>query len=113
AGGRFRFDNVSAGRHALRTVWIGYQPDERTADVPASGLELTIVLTPVAFQLDTLQVVARVRGIRGAVVAHADLRSLGGADVQVLGTSLRRRRGSDGRFEFPDLRPGAYMIRAE
>jgi hypothetical protein len=113
AQGRFRFDNVPPGRHQLRTTWLGYRPDDRTLDVPADGIEVDMTLTPLPFQLDTLAIVARRTGMIGTTVAHTDFRALGGTDVQVLGQPrARARSGADGRFSFPSLRPGAYVVQA-
>ena len=112
AQGRFRFDNVGTGRRELRTVWIGYQPDERIVEVPESGLDLIITLVRLPFQLDTMRVVGRLGGMLGTTVAHSDLRALGGTEVQILGTPFRTRTAPDGRFQFPDVRPGGYVLRA-
>ncbi len=110
--GRFRFANVAPGPHELRTVWVGHQPDERSVDVPEAGLEVTIVLAQLAFQLDTLAVVAHRTGMFGATVVGTDLSTLSGVDVQVLETRTRTPTGADGRFSFPNIRPGAYVVRA-
>jgi hypothetical protein len=58
----------------MRTTWIGYLPDERTIEVPAGGLEVTVTLVPVPFRLDTMKVVARRTGIYGTTVQRTDLR---------------------------------------
>src|SRR5688572_28043144 len=86
AQGRFRFDGVNAGRYELRATWIGYQPVDRTILVPREGLEVTIILAPLPFQLDTMRVIARRTGIIGTAVQRTDLRALGGVSVEVLGT---------------------------
>ncbi len=112
ARGRFRFDRVSAGKHELRTTWLGYQPDDRTVDVPDEGLDVTIVLTAIPFPLDTLVVVAKRTGAFGTVVVHNDLRPLGAVQVAVAGTRFRKQTGSDGRFSFPDLKEGGYLVEA-
>jgi len=112
ANGRFRFDRVSPGRHQIRTTWLGYEPDERTVEVRAEGLEVTIVLQPLPFRLDTLRIEVKRTGILGTVVVHSDFRALGGADVQVIGTSTKARTPADGRFVFPGVRPGGYVVLA-
>ena len=112
AQGRFRFDRVSPGRHALRTVWIGYRPDDRTIDVPEAGLHVEVVLRSLPFQLDTLAIVARLTGITGTAIAHDGFRPLGDADVVVLGTRFRVRTPPSGHFTFPDLVEGAYVVEA-
>src|SRR4030095_4423611 len=74
--GQFRFDNVSVGTHTLRTTWIGYKPDDRSIEMPGSGLELTIVLAKLPFQLDTLVVVAKRTGIFGTALDHTGFRPI-------------------------------------
>lgn len=112
AQGRFRFDKVKSGEHQLRTVWVGYQPDDRKLTVPDSGLEVTIVLTQNPVRLDTIRIVTRAQGILGTTVDGKDLRALGGTDVEVVGTKYRTRTKADGRFAFLQLRPGGYVVRA-
>lgn len=112
AAGRFRFDRINPGRYALRTAWIGYVPDERTIVVPEAGIEIEIRLTPIAFRLDTLAVVARRTGIFGVTVERADFRALGGVEVKVLGTTQRARTPSDGRFLFGEVRFGGWVVQA-
>jgi carboxypeptidase family protein len=112
AAGRFRFDRVDAGRYTMRTTWIGYVPDERTIDVPREGLQVSIALTPVAFRLDTLTIVARRTGIYGTTVYREDLRALGAVDVSVLGSRHKTRTPSDGKFSFGDVRTGGWVVMA-
>lgn len=112
AAGRFRFDRVDAGRYTMRTTWIGYTPDERTIEVPPAGLQVIITLTPVAYRLDTLTIVARRTGIFGTTAYRQDLRALGGVDVSVLGTRHRTRTPSDGKFSFGDVRAGGRVVMA-
>lgn len=112
AQGRFRFEKVKPGEHQLRTVWIGYQPDDRTIDVPDSGMVVRIVLAALTARLDTIRVIARRGGLIGTTVVSKSLRALGGADVDVLGTRFRARTKADGRFVFPALRPGGYVVKA-
>jgi hypothetical protein len=111
--GRFQFDRVDAGRHALRTSWVGYEPEDRTLDVPGSGITIEIVLSPLPFRLDTLTIVARRTGVFGTVVARPELRQLGNANLTVLATRFRTRTGNDGRFAFGQLTEGAYVVRAQ
>lgn len=112
AGGRFRFDRINPGRYTLRTTWIGYVPDERTLVVPEGGLEVEIRMTPIAFRLDTLTIVARRTGIFGTTVERSDFRALGGVDVRVLGSSYRSRTPSDGKFSFGEVRFGGRVVQA-
>jgi carboxypeptidase family protein len=113
AAGRFRFDRVGAGRYTMRTTWIGYVPDERTIDVPPEGLQVIVTLTPVAFRLDTLTIVARRSGIFGITAYRQDLQALGAVEVSVLGTRHRTRTPSDGKFSFGDVRAGGWVVLAK
>lgn len=112
AAGRFRFDRINPGRYTMRTTWIGYVPDERTIVVPEGGLEVEIRLTPIAFRLDTLTVVARRTGIFGTTVERTDFSVLGGVEVKVLGTMLRGRTPADGKFSFGEVRFGGWVVQA-
>jgi hypothetical protein len=111
--GRFQFDRVDAGRHALRTSWIGYEPEDHTLEVPGSGITIEIILSPLPFRLDTLTIVARRTGVFGTVVARPELRQLGNANLTVLATRFRARTRNDGRFAFGQLTEGAYVVRAQ
>jgi hypothetical protein len=108
--GRFRFNNVSPGRHQLRTSWIGYRPDDRTLEVPEEGLNVRVTLQVLPFLLDTLPIFAHRTGIFGTVLARDDFRTLGSADVDVFGTSIRARTKADGAFRFPAVREGAWIV---
>jgi hypothetical protein len=85
-------------------------PDERIIELPQSGLQVEIVLTPLPYRLDTLTVVARRTGIFGTAVQRSDFRALGGVDVTVLGTNQRAKTASDGTFSFDNLRRGGWLI---
>lgn len=111
--GRFRFDRLRAKRYHLRTTWIGYEPDERTIDLPSGGLEVSITLTRLPFRLDTMTVVARRTGIFGTAVDKKDFHALGGVEVSVLGTRHRVRTSSDGTFSFGDVRPGGWVVKGK
>jgi hypothetical protein len=110
AAGRFRFDRLRAKRYVMRTTWIGYQADERTIELPAGGLEVTITLTRLTFRLDTMTVVARRTGIFGTAIDKQSFHPLGGVDIWIAGTSHRARTSSDGRFSFPELTEGGFLV---
>lgn len=113
SSGRFRFDKVSSGRHDLRTTWLGYRPDERTVDMTADGVDIVIVLQALPYALDTLAITANRTGIIGTAIQHTGFRPLGGADIQVLGTRWKTRTPANGKFEFPALRAGNYVVSAK
>jgi hypothetical protein len=108
--GVFRFPRVIPGAHELTTLWIGYRSDVRAIQVPAEGLNVQIVLRRNVALVDTMHVTARQPGIYGTVVEHKDLRPLPGVEVQVLGSGLHSTTKDDGHFQFPLMRPGAYVV---
>lgn len=110
--GRFRFTRVTEGRHILRTAMIGYQPDDAPILMPDGNHHVEIVLERLPFQLDTLPIVATRRGLIGTTLRQETFTLLGGVQVEVMGTRYRARTRDDGRFEFPDLKEGAYVVQA-
>ena len=110
ASGRFRFDRLRARRYVMRTTWIGYQPDERTVDLPEGGLDLTITLARVPVRLDTMTVVARRTGIFGTAVDKQDHHALGGVEIALVGTRHRTRTAADGKFSFPEANEGGFLV---
>ncbi len=112
SAGRFRFERVRRGAHELRTTWLGYRPEDRLIDITEAVVQLEIVLVPLPYQLDTMEIRARRSGIEGTVIAHATFRPLAGADAEALGTRFRTRTTTDGRFTLPQLGEGAYAIEA-
>lgn len=110
--GRFRFTRVSEGRHILRTAMIGYQPDDAPIRMPDGNHHVEIVLERLPFQLDTLPIVARRSGLIGTTLTQSTFTPIGGVQVEVMGTRYNARTKADGRFEFPDLKEGGYVVAA-
>jgi hypothetical protein len=108
--GRFRIERVSSGTHRLRVSWIGYVPDDRVIDVRESSVNIEIVLEPLAYQLDTVSIIARRGGIIGRVHTSVTRTPVRGASVEVLGARWRMRTDSTGLFEFGDIPEGGYVI---
>ncbi len=113
SGGRFRFTRVSRGQHTLLVLSLGFQPDERTIDVPAEGLDVTVVMRQLVVRLDTIPVRASRTGIFGKVIQHPGLQPLGGAAVDVIGARVTARTGPSGDFNFPTVPAGAYVVRTK
>lgn len=112
SSGHFQLTGVSVGSHTLRTLRLGYQPDEQSVDVPDGGVELIIILERVT-NLDTLHIVARRTGIFGVVVEHHSFRPLPGATVSILGANTRATTASRGEFDLPRVAEGAYLVRVQ
>lgn len=108
--GRFRIERIMSGQHRLRVSWIGYVPDDRVIELNEASVSVEIVLEPLAYQLDTLSIVARRGGIMGRVHTAAARTPVRGASVEVLGTRWRMRTDSTGLFEFGDIPEGGYVI---
>ena len=110
--GRFRFTRVPAGSHILRGAMIGYRPKDRPLVMTAKALHVEIVLERVPLLLDTLAIVARRTGIVGTTIAQEGFRALGGVQVEVMGTRYSTRTKANGKFEFPEVKEGGYVIAA-
>jgi hypothetical protein len=108
--GRFRFERVRSGTHRLRVSWIGYVPGDRVIDIRESSVNIEIVLEPLAYQLDTMSIVARRGGIMGRVHTAVTRAPVRGASIEVLGTRWRMRTDSTGLFEFGDIPEGGYAV---
>lgn len=108
--GRFRIERVSSGTHRLRVSWIGYVPDDRLVDIRESSVNIEVVLEPLAYQLDTMSIIARRGGILGRVHTSLTRTPVRGASIEVLGTRWRMRTDSTGLFEFGDIPEGGYVI---
>jgi hypothetical protein len=116
AEGRFRIPGVTAGRHEIRVVRIGYAPHVRIVDVGPDGLELTIELRSVPIPLDTVAVRVSRLGLHGTVLTRGfdlmphDPRPLRGAIVEVMDSPYRTTTGNDGTFSIGSLGEGAYSV---
>lgn len=108
--GRFRIERVSSGTHRLRVSWIGYVPDDRLVDIRESSVNIEVVLEPLAYQLDTMSIIARRGGIMGRVHTSLTRTPVRGASIEVLGTRWRLRTDSTGLFEFSDIPEGGYVV---
>jgi hypothetical protein len=110
ADGRFRIERIRAGQHRLRVSWIGYVPDDRVIELNEASVSVEIVLEPLAYQLDTMPIVARRGGIIGRVHTSSARAPVRGASIEVLGTRWRMRTDSTGLFEFGDIPEGGYVV---
>lgn len=110
ADGRFRFTRVSRGRHELRVLRLRFQAQERTIELGAEGVDITVALQPVSSTLDTLRVVARRTGVLGTVIDRVPFLPLSDARVTVMGTRHAVVTGPDGRFDLPMVPEGGNVL---
>jgi carboxypeptidase family protein/TonB-dependent receptor-like protein len=74
-----------------------------------SVLAVLVSATPAVAQFDTASVVGTVRDTSGAVVPGAKVTLINSGTA----ISLVRMSAADGNYEFPAVRPGAYLVTAE
>jgi len=87
AEGAFRITGVPAGEQALQVSFVGYQPVERTVNVPEEGTnQITIEMQPRTQQLDEVVVQAygaqRTEGEVAGSVSSIDSESIGNVPSQ-------------------------------
>jgi hypothetical protein len=119
SGGRFALRDVWPGNHTALFRRIGYGSVEyRWIARPGSGLQIAVVMMPIARQLDRIIVTASgtsrrhgTSSIEGFVLDSVH-RAISGADVRLLGAGLTTRTDTAGRFEFRTLAAGSYIVRA-
>jgi hypothetical protein len=110
--GRFTITGVDSGPHLLRALRIGFRPFERVLNVPARGSFIEIEMPRIA-QLDTIPIRAMRSGVFGKVIARGTFSGLRDADVTVMGARTSARTDADGNFNFPDVGPGAHLVRVQ
>ncbi|MDZ4674067.1 MAG: carboxypeptidase-like regulatory domain-containing protein [Gemmatimonadota bacterium] len=113
ATGAFRFDSLEVKQYQLTARLPGYVAAHSLVPVRAAPpTEVALRLQGFAQDLGTIEVDADRRGIYG-VVGTKDLKPVPNAKVQVYGGGTSQRTDSAGRFAFPDLKPGDYLLDAE
>lgn len=108
ADGTFRFDEVKAGKHSMRARKVGYAPQVREFEVEVNGGTGEFELMPIARALPAV-IASAVRGGLSGVVADTGYTPVPGAEVTVMGKSLRALTDSSGGFFIP-APPGSYMV---
>ena len=108
--GRFSFPGTT-GQHALRVMFVGYRPHERTVDVPRGVVEIEVTLERAITTLAGVDVTAQRSGLYGSVIARDSLLPVPDARVEVLGARTSDTTETDGTFNFPALKPGSYIVR--
>jgi carboxypeptidase family protein len=108
--GNFRIDSLRPGQYHITIRLVGYSPvRSRIAVVAAEPTRLEYYLVRAPVVLPTMMVKGHRTGIYGSVGDTA-FRAAVGARVQ-LGNGGEVRTDSMGRFAFPGLRDGQYMVR--
>lgn len=114
--GSFRFAAVAVGRHEIQFARLGFRPHRATIDVPSTGLDVTIVLEPIAIPLDTVAVRVSRPGVYGTVSTRGmsllphEPRPLRGAIIEVLDSPHRTSTTADGRFSLSAVGEGAWSL---
>ncbi|MEK7400915.1 MAG: carboxypeptidase regulatory-like domain-containing protein [Gemmatimonadota bacterium] len=107
--GRFRFENVTPGKHTIAARRVGFYPRTATIAVPDSGVIVLMQLIPLPNQLPTV-VTSAVRGGLSGMIGDASFHVLKDATIEVVAANRRATSDSAGEF-FIDLKPGKHMVR--
>lgn len=112
AAGRFIFDSLDAKEYNLTARLLGYRPARARVAVRAEGpTEVEIRLEEYPQVLDSVIVEGSRRGLYG-VVGDSALQPIPGAKVEVFVGATSQRTDSAGRFGYPDIKPGDYLVSA-
>lgn len=121
--GRFTFPSLAPGQYILTVRRIGYVPVQVTVALPVGApvtLEFELVPRPQVLADIVTEVPARDAGPVGPLL-HGTVVDSGGAPIPgaevILGGASPKTRGpwstetrTEGRFAFPELRPGKYFL---
>jgi hypothetical protein len=111
--GGFSFVGVPQGAHTVRVTWVGFSPETRQIEVGSSGdVTVDVVLRRLTY-LDTVAVVAKRTGLYGSVISKDSLLPVPGARIEIIGARKADSTNSSGTFNFPELKPGTYMVRVK
>jgi len=112
ARGTFRFDSLEAKRYQLTARLPGFVAARNVIEVKAGPpTEVAMRLSAFAQVLETVEVDADLRGLYG-VVATREMQPVPGAKVTVFGGGMTQVSDSAGRFAFPDIKVGDYLVGA-
>jgi hypothetical protein len=110
--GRYSFLGVPQGAHNLRVTWVGFSPETKQVDVASGDVTADFVLRRVT-RLDTVSVTAKRTGLFGTVIAKDSLLPVPGARIEIIGARKADSTNSSGTFNFPELKPGSYVVRVK
>jgi len=110
--GGFRIDSLRPGQYQITVRLVGYAPvRSRIAVVIAEPTEVEYFLSRAIPTLPTMEVTSHRTGLYGSVGDTA-YRAAPGARVQIAGQQGgETKTDSAGRFSFPNLPGGKYMVR--
>jgi hypothetical protein len=112
AHGRIRLEAVESGTYRIILTRPGYQREEGEFGVLRSGsVRLSLLPLDVGRDTDPAAVVGRVLARDSGEPISAAMVTLMGAGMG--GKALRTETGSAGLFEFREVPPGRYAMRAE
>lgn len=112
ANGSFVFDSLPGREYRLTVRLPGFAPLRSVVPVTRGQVtEVDLVMEPMPHVLDSVVVVANRRGLYG-VVGDSALQPIAGAQVRVYGGGAAQATDSAGRFAFPEIRMGAYLVEA-
>ena len=110
--GRFAFLGVSQGSHTLQVTWVGFSPETRQFDMAGTDINVDVLLRRLTY-LDTVAVTAKRTGLYGSVISKDSLFPVSGARVEIIGARKADSTNSSGTFNFPELKPGSYVVRVK
>ncbi|HEX6314421.1 MAG TPA: carboxypeptidase-like regulatory domain-containing protein [Gemmatimonadaceae bacterium] len=110
--GRFSFLGVPAGAHQLRVTWVGFAPESRRIDVTTGDVTVDVTLRRLTY-LDPVAVVGRRTGLYGSVISSDSLLPVPNARIEIIGARTADSTTASGTFNFPQLKPGAYIVRVK
>lgn len=110
--GQYNFLGVPQGSHTVRVTWVGFTPQSRTIEVGSSDVRADFTLIRLTV-LDTVAVTARRTGLYGSVISKDSLMPVPGARIEIIGARKADSTNSSGTFNFPELKPGSYVVRVK
>lgn len=111
-GGHFTIADVSAGVYVLSVRRIGYEPADVTLVLNDTVASLTIRLTAIPAELETIRIREKSSGIRySAVVLDQFDVPVDGAEVVAMGVDNTLKTDALGGFTVPRLAPGTLAVR--
>lgn len=113
ANGRFVLDSIAPGLHEIVVRKVGFTPARAEVRVRAdSATMLSIALVAEAQALGEVRITGRRQNLLHGLVVDSLDRPIPGVSVVVLGLDREATTDATGRFRFPELPPGDYLLQA-